>query len=82
MWIRSKDKTTLVNTLRILISGKRIINAVYDDEYDNLGEYETRERAIQVLTLVQENIADYEYARICQDVEDAPQYIIFEMPNK
>lgn len=56
MWVRSQDKKGLVYSNRIYVDfrhGKyRIINQVaYQecDDYDVLGEYETEERAIEVL---------------------------------
>jgi len=81
MWIRSQDKEILVNASRISVSNKRIINEVLDDDYDTLGNYETNLRAIQVLDLIKNNIADFKYADMCQDKENAPKYIVFEMPE-
>ena len=82
IWIRSQNKENLVNASRISVSDKRIINEVLNDNYDILGKYETDLRAIQVLNLIKNNIADFKYADMCQDKENAPKYIVFEMPIK
>jgi len=81
IWIRSQNKENLVNASRISVSDKRIINEVLNDNYDILGKYETDLRAIQVLNLIKNNIADFKYADMCQDKENAPKYIVFEMPE-
>lgn len=63
MWIRSQDKEDLVDTKRIIVIGKKITSDVTDD-YLLFGEYESKERAIEVLDEIEkfrENHPQYTY---------------------
>ena len=81
MWVRSKDKEELINVQRFSVIDKRVVmvNSESDGDYAILGRYETKERAIEVLNYIQDNILDYEYAK---GTHDAPKYIVFEMSEK
>lgn len=56
LWIRSQDKTTLINTRRIDVDDNNII--VWDEgRYASdiyLGTYKTKERTIEVLDEIQD----------------------------
>lgn len=58
LWIRSQDKTTLINTRRIDVDDNNII--VWDEgRYASeiyLGIYKTKERALEVLDEIQNYI--------------------------
>ena len=83
MWILSQNKKELVNTqgLSVIKSGDIATDLDNDGCYTTLGNYGSEERAIQVLDLAKNNIADFKYADMCQDKENAPKYIVFEMPE-
>jgi len=57
IWIRSQNKECLAKVKRLLVSHGRIVNIqTADDDYDLLGDYETKERAIEVLDEIQNEI--------------------------
>lgn len=62
VWIRSQDRESLMllKTLSTMnsVKGVKIINP-YADGYDILGEYITKERALQVLDEIQQAITNY-----------------------
>jgi hypothetical protein len=84
MWIRSQDKTDLIDAKRISVSGKRIINAVLDDDYDILGEYETKERAIKVLDKIQHQMENVTCANNIYDDGQTISHseVVFQMPKE
>ncbi len=57
MWIRSQDKQRLINILAIKVAvevGRNIVYAYINRETEFfLGKYETRERAIEVISEIQ-----------------------------
>lgn len=67
IWIRSQDKTSLIECKKIDICESRdkyefIANYKYydgDETYDDLGEYSTKEKAIKVLDMIQEHIVKH-----------------------
>lgn len=93
IWIRSQDKTNLIECKKIDICESRdkyefIANYKYydgDETYDDLGEYSTKEKAIKVLDMIQEFIIREKgdmLHDIYQEVNgDAERYMIFEMPQ-
>ncbi|BAH07967.1 hypothetical protein [Clostridium kluyveri] len=99
MWIRAQDRMSLVEPKRLNIcknQGKfRIINQVLymgdvSDDYDILGEYESKERAIEILDDIQNQILH------CTEGKDTKPFIsasfqgnrqitykpVLEMPQK
>lgn len=59
IWIRSQDEKTLAYCHRLAIVGRIIQNLAttgIEDDYDIMGEYETPQRAIQVLNDIQNQI--------------------------
>ena len=68
LWIRSQDKRTLINTRRIDIDDKSII--VWDEgRYASeiyLGEYKTKERALEVLDEIEKLIKPITIFQNCQ----------------
>ncbi len=91
MWIRSQDKLELVDVRRIIVfkcSDKRyrIVNQYRctedSDDYDILGEYNTEQRAIEILHEIQRQLViGTEY----DDITAGIRYIhqrVFNMPEK
>lgn len=73
MWIRSQDKKTLAKVERLTVQGKMIQNlppTMFEDDFDILGEYESPERAIEVLNDITETI------------EFVSESFIYKMPEK
>jgi hypothetical protein len=61
MWIRSQDKTELINCKRIQVQNKRIYT--FDSgigKWIELGEYATKERAIEILNDIEYEIKNYD----------------------
>ena len=82
MWIKSQDKTILVNTDCLMIAGKTRIVATNDiNEYLLIGEYKTSERALSVLKEIQCRIETMEQAKISTTVMKISFYV-FEMPEE
>lgn len=87
MFIRSQDKKGLVDAKRIVImEDKKIINLVkygssdYED-YDSLGIYSTKERAIEVLDEIQEFMVTKEQLRFTND-NDFAYFTVCDMPKE
>ena len=85
MWIRSQDKTELINTNRIQVDRNIVFtfsNINEESGWIQLGEYETREKAIEVLDKIQAFIIDYEFFK--GDNEDGKSNaftcVVFGMP--
>lgn len=77
MWIRSQDKELLVYAKRLMVLGNRVVSFVRfnieGDDYDLLGEYESDDKAIEVLDKIQNSL------RI--NIRSTGNYAtIFEMP--
>ena len=59
LWIRSQDKKDLICTRRIYVHENTIRTNVYEAiGFAILGEYETKERALEVLDEIQRKIED------------------------
>jgi hypothetical protein len=86
MWIRSKDKTVLVETKRIIANGKCIVNQVLcqseADDYDILGEYATKERALEVLDQIQQRLTEGHRSDVIVGATRVYRENVFEMPEE
>lgn len=92
MWIRSQDKLFLVEAKRILILSPNayrkkfeIVNYVSEisdaelgtfADYDSLGEYGSKKRAIEVLDEIQKNLENILVVNYSQCI------VTYEMPEK
>ncbi|HHT98024.1 MAG TPA: hypothetical protein GXZ90_09060 [Clostridiales bacterium] len=73
MWIRSQDKEMLVHAKRLMVLGNKVVNFIEGDDYDLLGEYESDDKAIEVLDKIQNSLLI--------DIRSAGNYVtIFKMP--
>lgn len=85
MWIRSQDKITLAYCTRLAVVGKTIQNlppTMFEDDYDILGEYENKERALEVLDEIEKQLGS-----ITEIIETAGEtkcksHWVYEMPEK
>ena len=86
MWIRSQDKTTLAYCTRLAVVGKTIQNlppTMFEDDYDVLGKYETKERAIEVLSEIQEQLfRQVEIQEEWNSYQKIKSYFVFQMPEE
>lgn len=99
MWIRSQDRMNLVEAKRLIAYEKqgkfRIVNQVLHmgdvDDYDILGEYESEERAIEVLNEIQNEISNcVEFAHTTESLpksegnisNTSTSYIVYQMPER
>ena len=58
LWIRSQDGEKIVNCNDIVVNGYSIIGYFdKDTEYEDLGNYKSKERALEVLDEIQNKIA-------------------------
>ncbi|HBF5319115.1 TPA: hypothetical protein KPJ73_002151 [Clostridioides difficile] len=80
--IRSQDRLDLTRVNRVEISNNRVY-AMFEDGIRKMGEYESNERAIQVLNEIQEFIENgvrTDYIDSCRVRHN--QEKVFEMPVK
>ncbi|WP_288910961.1 hypothetical protein [uncultured Thomasclavelia sp.] len=49
LWIRSQDRYILTKNTNLYLSDEGIAYRILNDNYDYLGEYKTKERALEVL---------------------------------
>ena len=89
LWIRSQDKETLMKVNRIDIDDNSII--CYDNDYHcsetYMGQYKTKERALEVLDEIQENIVKQGQVIILTDERGIPNgskffSYVYEMPKE
>jgi hypothetical protein len=94
MWIRSQDKEMLieVKSLKIvnrLCDSKGIVGEeyhVYEDGLYNLGCYSTKEKALEVLDMIQKHLTGFLVSGCSRIVHDCPIagiefHCVFEMPQ-
>lgn len=74
MYIRSQDKTMLIEanvfkvggTTELDVNGNAIdrwsVIAIYLDNYDDVGQYSSKEKAMKVLDLIQNKILELNYS--------------------
>ena len=62
MWIRSQDKRELIDASHAYVNEINCIISVCGEGYCELGEYETKERALEVLDEIQKHIVSLELA--------------------
>lgn len=77
MWIRSKNKDTLVCCENIEVDGI----SVYGGHYF-LGEYATEERAIEVLDLIQKRIIEGSKFDDIYNGKRTTRDFVFQMPQE
>ncbi|EOY7243192.1 TPA: hypothetical protein ACMWK0_000155 [Clostridioides difficile] len=78
--IRSQDRLDLMRVNRVEISNNRVY-AMFEDDIRKIGEYESNERAMQVLNEIQkfiENGVKKDYIDSCRVRHN--QEKVFEMP--
>lgn len=60
MWIRSQDKSELINSERMVVNGNDVcilsVTEINDASYIKVGTYATQKRAVEVLDELQEMI--------------------------
>ncbi|CAL83923.1 hypothetical protein FDF29_09775 [Clostridium botulinum] len=77
MWIRSKNKDTLVCCKNIEADGL----SIYGEHYF-LGEYATEERAIQVLDMIEDRIMQGTRFDEIQSGKRKTRDFVFQMPQE
>ena len=58
MWIRSQDKRELIDASHAYVNESNCIISVCGEAYCELGKYETRERALEVLDEIQDEMSE------------------------
>ena len=89
LWIRSQDKTVLINVKTLFVADKEIRGYYSDNPNWFLGIYKTKERALEVLDEIQERILNLqlveleERGKARQDVK-IRSYLecVYEMPQE
>lgn len=86
MWIRSQNKKILAKVTRLGIVGTSIQNLPatgIEDDYDILGKYKSTERAIEVLSEIQEQLFNrVEIQEEWNTYQKIKSYFTYEMPEK
>lgn len=86
LWIRSQDKETLVKVNDISIE-MNMIYGYFDKstEYEHLGSYATKERAIEVIDEIEQRLIDLQTLEIAPDFYKVCKRcldIVYEMPKE
>ena len=63
MWIRSQNRKRLVNASHVYVSESNYIISACAEGYFEVGEYETEERCLEVLSDFEASIAAYEFVK-------------------
>jgi ABC-type sugar transport system ATPase subunit len=95
LWVRSQDKEILLNIKGIQYQNCKLVENEtveaniligFYNYYDNeiLGEYETKERALEVLDEIQRLITDLQYLNYAIKNDEFCSYRpnVYEMPEK
>lgn len=86
LWIRSQDKKDLICTRRIYVHENTIRTNVYEAiGFVILGEYETKERALEVLNEIQDELISSDFMPIEKNEEvvlTCGSARIYEMPEE
>jgi hypothetical protein len=92
LWIRSQDKSSIVKVDNLYVSvgnyicyyvekGKEVPDTYYRPSGE-LGRYETKERALEVLDEIQNKISEYQMVDIGYHSEFICNNIVYEMPEE
>ncbi|NFD28818.1 hypothetical protein EXN57_02125 [Clostridium botulinum] len=82
MWIRNQDKSVL-GTLNVIQVNKNIIYGnIGGSENGILGEYETEERALEVLDMIEDRIMQGTKFDEIQNGKRKTRDFVFQMPAK
>ena len=81
MWIRSQNKTTLIEVKNIQTDDGMILHYNGDETYTMLGEYSTEEKALKVLDMIQNKILENSYFATLHG-KILPKDKVFEMPQE
>ena len=73
LWVRSQDRTKLMNTDSLVISKDKDTFYICDSLEGNIAEYKTKERAIEILDEIQNYI-------LLPNTDNSAY--IYEMPKK
>ena len=79
MWIRSQNKRCLLNTLNLYLFGTSIKS---NDKDCILGTYQTEERALEVLDMIQSRIIKGDKFDIIKKGKRVTKEFVFQMPEK
>lgn len=88
LWVRSQDKMKLVNNCNLYISNEIRNEYVIEDlnnKYLKLGTYKTKERAIEVLDEIQDELISSDFMPIEKNEEvvlTCGSARIYEMPEE
>lgn len=87
MWIRSQNKGVLidVNTFHIEVEPEHNKHSIYGNSRCLLGEFDTRERAFQILDNIQSDIqieSLYKYNQEAANCYGGDFSFIYEMPRE
>lgn len=86
MWIRSQNKTELINTNRIQVDGNSLYVfegiAVEDTDYIRIGSYDNANRALEVLDMIQNQIVVGTSSDVIIHGKRIMQENVFKMPAK
>ncbi|GAA0735570.1 hypothetical protein [Clostridium oceanicum] len=77
MWIRSQSKEVLSESKQIIVEGKEII----DQGYLRLGTYESKDRAIEVLNMIEDRIMNGSRFDEIQNGRRKTRDFVFQMPE-
>lgn len=80
MWIRSQSKETLLKATKIFIHDNQVFASMEDGFDEMVGEYKSKERAIEVLDEIQGSISYFEFAKCRRTL--IHQEVIYQMPNE
>ena len=86
LWIRSQDRLRLCKANNLFIKNLSICCSCNDEnnDYDYLGVYSTKERALEVLDEIQMLITDLQYMSYTVDSSSFYSYRpnVYEMPKE
>lgn len=82
MFIRSQDKRVLVKTDIVYIHNFLQIKCLKGEEFIHLGTYETRERALEVLDMIENRIIKGSTFDFINKCKRTTKEFVFKMPEE
>lgn len=82
LWIRSQDKENLIQPTRLFIAFDKNIATWDGNIMIDLGNYETKERALEVLDEIQKTIETHILGQVTTEWDAWYKSTVYEMPKE
>ena len=82
LWIRSQDRTNLIRVEHLALTNNKTITGMSTNWDYDLGTYETKERALEVLDEIQKTIETHILSQTSTEWDTWFKGTVYEMPKE